>query len=114
MEKEIGFLDVFQGLADPRAARNRLYTMSEILLTTLCTAICGSSASPVLRRFRSERSGRSTHPGSIFFGGMAKLEKVRYGSYTKSRIDKNGQSHALNCLFNYGILYNSWLSGTIN
>jgi predicted transposase YbfD/YdcC len=42
MEKEIGFLDVFQGLNDPRSTRNRLYPMSEILLTTLCAAICGA------------------------------------------------------------------------
>ena len=36
------FLDVFQGLSDPRSTRNRLYSMSEILLTTLCAVICGA------------------------------------------------------------------------
>ena len=39
---ENSFLDIFQGLDDPRSTRNRLYTMSEILLTTLCAAICGA------------------------------------------------------------------------
>lgn len=42
MDKENSFLDIFQGLADPRSKRNRLYLMSEILLTTLCSAICGA------------------------------------------------------------------------
>lgn len=39
---EEGFLDYFNGLEDPRSQRNRLYTMSEILLVTLCAAICGA------------------------------------------------------------------------
>ena len=39
---EEGFLDYFKELADPRSQRNRLYTMAEILLTTLCAAICGA------------------------------------------------------------------------
>lgn len=39
---EIGFLDTFSLLDDPRSSRNRLYSMSEILLTTLCAAICGA------------------------------------------------------------------------
>jgi predicted transposase YbfD/YdcC len=39
---DIGFLDVFEGVEDPRSTRNRLYTLSEILLTTLCAAICGA------------------------------------------------------------------------
>ena len=38
---EEGFLDYFKDLEDPRAQRNRLYNMSEILLVTLCAAICG-------------------------------------------------------------------------
>jgi predicted transposase YbfD/YdcC len=42
MEDAIGFLDIFQGLDDPRSVRNRLYPMSEILLTALCSAICGA------------------------------------------------------------------------
>lgn len=44
MEKqiEVSFLDVFSRLKDPRSTRNRLYTISEILLTTLCAAICGA------------------------------------------------------------------------
>ena len=42
METEIGFLDVFEGLDDPRSPRNRLYPMCEILLTALCSAICGA------------------------------------------------------------------------
>lgn len=39
---EEGFLDYFKELKDPRSNRNRLYGMSEILLVTLCAAICGS------------------------------------------------------------------------
>lgn len=39
---EPGFLDFFQGLNDPRSNRNRLHTMSEILLTAFCAAICGA------------------------------------------------------------------------
>ena len=41
-ELELSFLDIFQGLDDPRSTRNRLYTMSEILLTTLSASICGA------------------------------------------------------------------------
>ena len=41
-ELEISFLDHFKGLEDPRSERNRDYTMSEILLVTLCAAICGA------------------------------------------------------------------------
>lgn len=41
-ELELGFLDIFQNIDDPRSARNRLYTMAEILLTALCAAICGA------------------------------------------------------------------------
>ncbi len=39
---ELSFLDVFGGLEDPRSSRNRLYTMSELLLTCLCAAVCGA------------------------------------------------------------------------
>ncbi|MBL7899066.1 MAG: ISAs1 family transposase [Crocinitomicaceae bacterium] len=42
MEERNSFLDIFEGLEDPRSTRNRLYTMSEILLSTLCAAICGA------------------------------------------------------------------------
>lgn len=42
MEEESSFLDIFEGLEDPRSTRNRLYSMSEILLSTLCAAICGA------------------------------------------------------------------------
>jgi predicted transposase YbfD/YdcC len=42
MEMEEGFLDFFNSLDDPRSTRNRLYTMSEILLCTLSAAICGA------------------------------------------------------------------------
>lgn len=41
---ENNFLDIFEGLDDPRSTRNRLYTMSEILLTTVCAAICGAES----------------------------------------------------------------------
>ena len=36
------FLDHFNELKDPRSSRNRLYTISEILLVTLGAAICGA------------------------------------------------------------------------
>ncbi|OJW54539.1 MAG: hypothetical protein BGO67_10110 [Alphaproteobacteria bacterium 41-28] len=39
---EASFLDSFKDLEDPRSERNRDYTMSEILLVTLCAAICGA------------------------------------------------------------------------
>lgn len=39
---EEGFLDYFKDLKDPRSTRNRLYSMSEILLITLGAAICGA------------------------------------------------------------------------
>lgn len=42
MQIEEGFLDFFNSLDDPRSNRNRLYTMSEILLCTLSAAICGA------------------------------------------------------------------------
>lgn len=42
MKLEEGFLDFFDELNDPRSSRNRLYTMSEILLCTFCAAICGA------------------------------------------------------------------------
>jgi predicted transposase YbfD/YdcC len=42
MKMEEGFLDFFSSLDDPRSTRNRLYTMSEILLCTLSAAICGA------------------------------------------------------------------------
>ena len=41
-ELELNFLDIFQGIDDPRSERNRLYTMSEILLVTLSASICGA------------------------------------------------------------------------
>jgi len=40
--EESSFLDIFGRLEDPRSTRNRLYTMSEILLSTLFAAICGA------------------------------------------------------------------------
>jgi predicted transposase YbfD/YdcC len=36
------FLDNFCELSDPRSSRNRLYSMDEILLTTICACICGA------------------------------------------------------------------------
>lgn len=40
--KEVAFLDIFEELGDPRSERNRLYSMSEILLVTVCGIICGA------------------------------------------------------------------------
>jgi len=39
IDKELGFLDFFNEIEDPRIDRKKLYTMSEILLTTLCAVI---------------------------------------------------------------------------
>lgn len=39
---EEGFLDYFRVLEDPRSTRNRRHTMSEILFTSLCAAVCGA------------------------------------------------------------------------
>ena len=39
---ELGFLDYFTELEDPRSSRNRLYSMGETLLVTLGAAICGA------------------------------------------------------------------------
>ncbi len=39
---EEGFSDYFKDLQDPRSTRNKLYSMSEILLVTLGAAICGA------------------------------------------------------------------------
>jgi len=36
------FLDHFTDLKDPRSQKNRLYTMSEILLVAFCATICGA------------------------------------------------------------------------
>ena len=41
-DKEIGFLDFFTDLEDPRIDRKKLYPMSEILFTTLCAIIAGA------------------------------------------------------------------------
>jgi hypothetical protein len=40
MEKgiDVDFLDYFTDLSDPRSQRNRLYSLAEILLVTLCAA----------------------------------------------------------------------------
>jgi len=39
---ELGFLDYFNEIKDPRVKRNQLYSMAEILLTTFCAVICGA------------------------------------------------------------------------
>jgi predicted transposase YbfD/YdcC len=41
-DAEISFLDFFQDLEDPRIDRKKLYSMEEILLTTLCAVIAGA------------------------------------------------------------------------
>ena len=38
----INFLEHFEDLEDPRSERNQLHSMPEILLLTLCAAICGA------------------------------------------------------------------------
>ena len=41
-QEETGFLDAFAAIEDPRSTRNQLYTVSEILLLTLCAVLCGA------------------------------------------------------------------------
>lgn len=42
-KEEVDFLDSFESIEDPRSAKNQLYTVSEILLVTLCGVICGAN-----------------------------------------------------------------------
>jgi len=66
---EEGFLDYFRDSKDPRSTRNRIYTMSEILLATLCAAVCvaegwqdvedyGNSQIERLRKYLAYKNGR--------------------------------------------------------
>lgn len=41
-ESEISFVDEFAQLSDPRSERNRLYSIEEILLLSLCACLCGA------------------------------------------------------------------------
>ena len=41
-DKNMSFLDYFDAFEDPRIDREKLYSMSEILLTTLCAVISGA------------------------------------------------------------------------
>lgn len=41
-KEEVQFLDSFENIEDPRSSRNQLYTVSEILLVTLCAVLCGA------------------------------------------------------------------------
>jgi predicted transposase YbfD/YdcC len=42
LESEPSFVDEFAALTDPRAQRNQLYRVEEILLLSLCACICGA------------------------------------------------------------------------
>ncbi len=42
LETEPSFVDEFAALTDPRAQRNQLYRVEEILLLSLCASICGA------------------------------------------------------------------------
>lgn len=68
MKLEKGFLVFSISLDDPRSTRNRLYTMSEILLCALCAAICsakgwqdiedfGNATIDYLRQFLAYKNG---------------------------------------------------------
>ncbi|MEK6734821.1 MAG: ISAs1 family transposase [Pseudomonadota bacterium] len=41
-KEEVEFLDKFENIEDPRALKNQLYSVAEILLLTLCAVICGA------------------------------------------------------------------------
>ena len=49
------FIDVFSQLEDPRVERTRLYTVSEILLTTLCGVIAGCDGWADIELFAKQR-----------------------------------------------------------
>jgi hypothetical protein len=42
--RSIAFLDFFADLEDPRIDRHKLYSIDEILLTTLCAYICDAKS----------------------------------------------------------------------
>ena len=42
LESDSSFVDEFAALTDPRAQRNQLYRVEEILLLSLCACICGA------------------------------------------------------------------------
>jgi predicted transposase YbfD/YdcC len=42
LKEQTDFLDHFDSIEDPRSERNALYSVSEILLVTLCAVICGA------------------------------------------------------------------------
>lgn len=48
---EISFLAHFSRLEDPRQAAKTLYPMDEILLVSLCAAICGADSWVEVARF---------------------------------------------------------------
>ncbi len=39
---DLGFLDYFKDLEDPRCATNKLYPIDELLFLSLCAVICGA------------------------------------------------------------------------
>jgi len=41
-KEEVQFLDTFEKIEDPRSTKNQLYSVSEILLVTLCAVLCGA------------------------------------------------------------------------
>ena len=41
-KEEAQFLDSFEKIEDPRSPKNQLYSVSEILLVTLCAVLCGA------------------------------------------------------------------------
>ena len=41
-KEEVQFLDSFEKNEDPRSTKNQLYSVSEILLVTLCAVLCGA------------------------------------------------------------------------
>ena len=68
-ESEISFVDEFAQLSDPRSERNRLYSIEEILLLSLCACLCGAEGWPeVLSRYtQSEKlKKRQTKQGFIY------------------------------------------------
>lgn len=102
---EIGFLDIFKELEDPRSPRNQLHSMSEILLTALCAGICGAEGwqdvedfgnakIEYLRKFFPFRNGiPSDDTFRRFFRGLdPKKFQELFRMWVKSIQPKIGQS----------------------
>lgn len=54
-KKSTTFLDYFEDIEDPRSEKNKLYSVHEILLVTICALICGAESWRDLVTFGNEK-----------------------------------------------------------